>query len=240
MENIGTRWYYSLWCCNTYLQLFLHRYNVCYWIWNLGPPHELDQTALQPNTLPSKPLITESPSVTHPQIPPTSSHPSPLQSLYEQILTSHHKLFFIKFTPANTLRSRWYLIQVDIASTEEQQLNPTHTNKYWCIFHAKHFSNNKKSDHKKSDKTGRWWPLWHKYTFDETHYSGYISYSVQTWLPMLTNISNGPIILNFMTPLSSDLLTSNQLMLRTELRISSPSNIGENLRNYASTTIRSH
>ena len=130
---------------------------------NNKPSTQLDQTALlQPHTLPPKPLITESPPAIPSQISPAPSHPSSLQSLHERILTSNDKLFFIKFTPANTLRSRWYLIQVDIASTEEQQLNPTHTNKYWCIFHAKH-----PSDNKKSDETGRWWPLWHKYTFDE-------------------------------------------------------------------------
>ena len=65
---------------------------------NNKPSTQLDQTALQPHTLPPKPLITESPPAIQSQIPPAPPHPSSLQSLHEQILTSHDKLFFIKFT----------------------------------------------------------------------------------------------------------------------------------------------
>jgi len=71
---------------------------------NNKPSTQLDQTALQPHTLPPKPLIAEAPPAIQSQIPPPSP-PSSLQSLHERILTSHDKLFFIKFTPTNTLRS---------------------------------------------------------------------------------------------------------------------------------------
>ena len=73
--------------------------------------------------------------------------------------SSKDKLFFIKFTPERTMRPRWYLIQVDMQSTEE--INPlAQTNgKYWCMFLAKH-----PEDNKTSDEYSRWWPEWYRYT----------------------------------------------------------------------------
>ena len=57
------------------------------------------------------------------------------------------------------MRSRWYLIQIDMQSTEKT--NPlAHTNgKYWCMFLAKH-----PEDNKTSDEFSRWWPEWYRYT----------------------------------------------------------------------------
>ena len=36
---------------------------------------------------------------------------------HDDIHASKHKLFFIRYTPAHTLRQRWYLAQVDLEST---------------------------------------------------------------------------------------------------------------------------
>ena len=93
---------------------------------------------------------------------PATEHmkePTTTPSKHEDIIQSKDKLFFIKFTPDRTMRPRWYLVQVDLQSTEE--INPTaqENGKYWCMFLAKH-----PGDKKKSDKFSRWWPEWYRYT----------------------------------------------------------------------------
>ena len=56
------------------------------------------------------------------------------------------------------MRMRWYLVQVDTDSSDELQLNPMQTGVYYCIFHARH-----PEDNKKSDEFSRWWPEWYDY-----------------------------------------------------------------------------
>ena len=75
------------------------------------------------------------------------------------IAQSKDKLIFIRFTPDSTLRPRWYLIQIDMASTKE--INPSYEkdNIYYCSFLAKH-----PTDKNKSDEFGRWWPDWYRYS----------------------------------------------------------------------------
>ena len=78
--------------------------------------------------------------------------------LQEAIEQSKDKLFFVQFTPAGTMRQRWYLVQIDMIATKE--LNPQwHSNsRYFCIFLARH-----PSDNSKSDEFARWWPDWYRY-----------------------------------------------------------------------------
>ena len=70
-----------------------------------------------------------------------------------------NKLFFVQYTPENTLRARWYLIQVDMESTMEANPSYATNNLYYCVFLARH-----PNDHKKSDQLCRWWPDWYRYT----------------------------------------------------------------------------
>ena len=62
-------------------------------------------------------------------------------------------LFFVQFTPAGTMLRRWYLIQIDLASTKE--INPDYLSngEYWCVFLARH-----SSDKRNSNEFSRWWP----------------------------------------------------------------------------------
>ena len=78
--------------------------------------------------------------------------------LHTAINTSTDKLFFIQYTPAGTMRPRWYLVQIDLISTAE--LNPQWktTGKYFCVFLARH-----PTDKDKSDEFARWWPDWYQY-----------------------------------------------------------------------------
>jgi len=78
--------------------------------------------------------------------------------LHNAVSTSTDKLFFVQYTPAGTMRPRWYLIQIDMISTAE--LNPqwAETGWYFCVFLARH-----PTDKDKSDEFGRWWPDWYSY-----------------------------------------------------------------------------
>ena len=71
------------------------------------------------------------------------------------------KLFFVQYNPEDTMRRLWYVVQVDMPSTVEQ--NPAYATNglYWCVFHYKH-----PSDHKLSDACSRWWPEWYRYSRD--------------------------------------------------------------------------
>ena len=75
------------------------------------------------------------------------------------VIDLSNKVFFVQFTPEDTMRERWYLIQVDIESTLE--LNPgfSSNNFYWCVFLAIY-----PDDHKQSDELCRWWPACYRYT----------------------------------------------------------------------------
>ena len=54
---------------------------------------------------------------------------------------------------------RWYLIQIDFASTKEMHPDCLSNGEYWCGFLARY-----SSDKRNSDGFSRWWPEWHSYT----------------------------------------------------------------------------
>lgn len=80
-------------------------------------------------------------------------------SLLQRILKSKDRLFFVKYKPSIDRAPKWYLIQVDLESTE--QINSTYkeNGKYFCSFLAKH-----PEDVRRCDGTSRWWPDWYRYT----------------------------------------------------------------------------
>ena len=125
------------------------------------PSNDIDSTAFTEHEnkimLPAEQLFRESGNA----MPPTedTNATQPLTNEHEDIMASKDKLFFIKFTPDRTMRPRWYLIQVDIQSTEEVNPMMQTNGKYWCMFLAKH-----PEDRKKSDEFSRWWPEWYRYT----------------------------------------------------------------------------
>ena len=63
------------------------------------------------------------------------------------------QMIFINDTPQITLRARWYLVQVDLASTSESNINFKEQGIYYCIFLAKHPDNQGESN-----EFSRWWP----------------------------------------------------------------------------------
>ena len=72
-------------------------------------------------------------------------------TLFSDINTSQDKLFFVQFVPADTVRPRWFLIQVDLELTEQDTTCNPSNGKYQCSFLAKH-----QKDSNKSDERSRW------------------------------------------------------------------------------------
>ena len=78
---------------------------------------------------------------------PSDSVTPPLATLYTSISQSIDKLFFVCYTPADTMRPRWYLVQVHL---NDSPLGET-TGVYFCSFFQRH-----PSDAGKSDSSSRW------------------------------------------------------------------------------------
>ena len=80
---------------------------------------------------------------------------------HNEITQSKDKIIAIAYTPANTIQTKWYLVQIDLDSTA--RINPDYlTNgKYYCTFLCKH-----PDDQDRSDEFSRWWPEWHEYRRD--------------------------------------------------------------------------
>ena len=125
------------------------------------PSVRIDETAMQPHSLPTVQEMDKELNTVTP-VPESEEYISvdpDAAALLRKIQRSHDKLFFIKFTPAGTMRPKWYLIQVDLEATNE--VNPKYEENgiYYCGFLAKHCN-----DNGKSDEFARWWPDWYEYT----------------------------------------------------------------------------
>ena len=56
---------------------------------------------------------------------------------------------------------RWYLIQIDLASSASLHSDYVVRSLYYCVFLAKH-----PGDSRLSDEFSRWWPDWYRYSRD--------------------------------------------------------------------------
>ena len=86
-----------------------------------------------------------------------SNHTAP--TLYQRISNNTDRLFFILYTPANTLSRWWYLVQSDIKSTMHINDNYHNDNFYVYMSLAKY-----PFDVHNNDGFSRWWPNWYEYT----------------------------------------------------------------------------
>ena len=97
-----------------------------------------------------------------------------IPTLKHQISTEGgDKLFFIRFIPAETIRPKWYLVQIDLELTAKDPTCNPDEGIFNCAFLAKH-----PNDLKKSDERARWWPDWYKYSLCED--TGEIIYGQRT------------------------------------------------------------
>ena len=65
---------------------------------------------------------------------------------HANILASQSKLFFIKYTLENTLRQRWYLLQVYLETTLKVNKDDSARDSYHCVFLHKYPNDTSKSN----------------------------------------------------------------------------------------------
>ena len=88
-----------------------------------------------------------------------SSPPSPL-ALHAS-LKNTDCLFFIHYLPEDTIRSRWFLVQVNHIETSILKMNPSTTGDYHVTFLSRH-----PNDKHLCDDVDYWWPEWYEYSID--------------------------------------------------------------------------
>ena len=93
---------------------------------------------------PSVSTVTDSQATDPCSAPSDLSYPARLR---QQILTSRDKLLFISYTPTDTMRPRWFLVQVDLSQSTESE----NSGIYFCTFLQRH-----PRDDGKSDNMDRW------------------------------------------------------------------------------------
>ena len=81
------------------------------------------------------------------------------QDLIAVINNSCDKLFFVRFTPSDTLRPKWFLVQVVIADSND---DPIQNGNQFCTFLHKH-----PKDKNLADDKSRWWPEWRELIWDD-------------------------------------------------------------------------
>ena len=88
--------------------------------------------------------------------------PTPV-ALYHSLLTSD-SLFFIRYTLEGTLKSRWFLVQINHDETNEFNMNPQTTEDYHVTLLSRYTS-----DNHLCDDNFRLWSLWYKNVLDKNN-----------------------------------------------------------------------
>ena len=79
-------------------------------------------------------------------------------------LPNSNSLFFIRYTPEDTFKQRWFLVQINYEETALLKMNPETTGDYHVNFLARH-----PDDTHLCDDKARWWPEWHEYKLDSNN-----------------------------------------------------------------------
>jgi hypothetical protein len=114
------------------------------------------------------PVISNTPNSNNPDpfaYGPTEPHASTPSQLYDSILASTDRMFFIQYLPEGTLRPRWYLVSVNLeCSLSNPASADCHTSGTFAVdFYCRH-----PDDRSSSDACARWWREWHRYSTDPT------------------------------------------------------------------------
>ena len=104
------------------------------------------------NTCPPTPLVEA--------INDTVSSP-PFPLILHASLDKTDCLFFIPYLPVDTVKPRWFLVQVSHIETAILKMNLSTTGDYHVTFLSRH-----PDDNHLCDDVARWWPEWHKYSLD--------------------------------------------------------------------------
>jgi hypothetical protein len=94
---------------------------------------------------------------------PLSGHSDSAGELYDRIVSSADRMFFIRYLPEGTLRPRWYLVAVNLESSLlEPASSACRSSGTYCVdFYCRH-----PDDRALSDACARWWREWHRYSTD--------------------------------------------------------------------------
>jgi hypothetical protein len=94
---------------------------------------------------------------------PLGSHSDSASALYDRIVSSADRMFFIQYLPEGTLRPRWYLVAVNLESSLlEPASSACCSSGTYCVdFYCRH-----PDDRALSDACARWWREWHRYSTD--------------------------------------------------------------------------
>lgn len=71
-------------------------------------------------------------------------------------------LFFIHYLPADTVKPRWFLVQVHHIETVLLKLDPSTKGDYHVTFLSRH-----PDDNHFCDDVIRWWPEWYEYLLND-------------------------------------------------------------------------
>ena len=71
-------------------------------------------------------------------------------------------LFFIQYIPEDTIKPRWFLVQINHHETEILKIHSLRTGDYHVTFFSRHPANKHLCD-----DVARWWPEWHEYYLDD-------------------------------------------------------------------------
>lgn len=83
------------------------------------------------------------------------------KELWDAVQCSEDKPFFIKYTPENTIRPKWFLVKADMDSTAAEKCHPQVTGNYYCVFYCRHPRNSALSDERS------WlWPEWYRFEYN--------------------------------------------------------------------------
>ena len=120
---------------------------------SVSPFPSIEELHHDTNTCPPLPLV-ESVDDT------LSSPPSPL-TLHTS-LAQTGCLFFIQYLPDDTIKPRWFLVQVNHIETKILKMDPSKTGDYHVTFLSRH-----PDDNHLCDDAARWWPEWHEYSMND-------------------------------------------------------------------------
>ena len=120
-----------------------------------SPPFSHDHATLSfpPTTTSSFPTLAKLHEDRHTSSPTplikdtVGSHDSPLtSSTLHKTLSNYNGLFFIQYTPEDTFKSRWFLVQIKNFETLQLQTNSETTGDYHVTFLSRHPSDNTSCD----------------------------------------------------------------------------------------------
>ena len=84
---------------------------------------------------------------------------SPLSTLVLfKSLSNSNGLFFIRYTPEDTFKQRWFLVQINHEETTLLKMELETANDYHITFLTRH-----PDDKRLCDDKAQWWPEWHEY-----------------------------------------------------------------------------